>query len=458
MDSEPPRNDELEQTVRDLSARVDRIETHLQALISSSSDAERTVTPIAQPARPQVPQPPPPRNRAPNLESRIGAQWLNRVGIIAVLIGVSFFLKYAFEAEWIGASGRILIGIVGGIALIAWSEWFRVHGYKIFSLSLKALGLGILYLSLWAVFQVYELIVWQAAFAGMLIVTASTAALSLWQKAEILALFALVGGFATPILLYTPENRALQLFAYITLLNAATLFMAASRAWRRLLLFSMLASFVLFFFWYVALYQVNQRGLALAFTTLFFGIFASAPLFQPASETLPGSGFVLITSALNGLGYFLELYLLLGRNDDISAALCAIALAGVYLALSEMLRRRSGSGATLPRLHLVLSLVFLTAAIAIYFESYWISIAWFIEAAVLMAIGFGRKSAFVRWQALALIAPTIAKVFVLDIWRLDRGYRILSFVLLGMLLLAVSFVYQRDWLKLSLGADVQSEG
>ena len=69
--------------------------------------------------------------------------------------------------------------------------------------------------------------------------------------------------------------------------------------------------------------------------------------------------------------------------------------------------------------------------------------------ALLMAIGFWRKSAFVRWQALLLIAATIVKVFTYDVSQLDRGYRILSFMILGVLLLAVSFVYQKDWLKLS---------
>jgi uncharacterized membrane protein len=69
--------------------------------------------------------------------------------------------------------------------------------------------------------------------------------------------------------------------------------------------------------------------------------------------------------------------------------------------------------------------------------------------AMLMVIGFFRRSAFVRWQALLLIAATIIKVFVYDVSQLDRGYRIVSFIVLGALLLAISFVYQRDWLQLS---------
>jgi uncharacterized membrane protein len=74
---------------------------------------------------------------------------------------------------------------------------------------------------------------------------------------------------------------------------------------------------------------------------------------------------------------------------------------------------------------------------------------------MLMAVGFLRRAAFVRWQALLLIALTIGKVFVYDVSQLDRGYRIVSFIVLGALLLAISFVYQRDWLRLSPKKTVQ---
>jgi len=78
--------------------------------------------------------------------------------------------------------------------------------------------------------------------------------------------------------------------------------------------------------------------------------------------------------------------------------------------------------------------------------SYW---AFFMAfGALLLSIGFWRRSAFLRWQALVLIAFTIAKVFLSDISELSQGFRIFSFLGLGALLLGVSFVYQRDWLNL----------
>jgi uncharacterized membrane protein len=65
-----------------------------------------------------------------------------------------------------------------------------------------------------------------------------------------------------------------------------------------------------------------------------------------------------------------------------------------------------------------------------------------------MAVGFFLRSAFFRWQALVLLAFTIGKVFLNGVSQQSEGYRVLSFLALGVLLLAVSFAYQKDWLRL----------
>ena len=81
-----------------------------------------------------------------------------------------------------------------------------------------------------------------------------------------------------------------------------------------------------------------------------------------------------------------------------------------------------------------------------------------LYGAVLLAVGFWRRSAFVRWQALVLILFTIAKVFLYDISGLSAGYRVASFLALGALLMTVSFAYQKDWLGLKSPARVVEEG
>src|SRR5436853_2063796 len=91
------------------------------------------------------------------VESKIGGQWLNRIGIVAVLVGVSYFLKYAFDNEWVGPASRVMLGLIAGVAIVIWSDFVRRSGYAVFSYSLKAIGIGVLYLCLWASSQVYGL-------------------------------------------------------------------------------------------------------------------------------------------------------------------------------------------------------------------------------------------------------------------------------------------------------------
>jgi len=145
----------IRQMLADLTARVYRIERRLQMDVpvqQQPSVAVESAVPVipaeASPAPPKPsvagspPQIPPrvpyvvsaPANISPrvpytksdsDLESRIGSHWLNRIGIAALLIGVSYFLKFAFDNNWIGPAGRVTIGLLAGIAMVVWSERFR---------------------------------------------------------------------------------------------------------------------------------------------------------------------------------------------------------------------------------------------------------------------------------------------------------------------------------------------
>jgi uncharacterized membrane protein len=82
--------------------------------------------------------------------------------------------------------------------------------------------------------------------------------------------------------------------------------------------------------------------------------------------------------------------------------------------------------------------------------------AWsMLFGAILLAIGFWKQSSFLRWQALILLTGSIGKVFLVDTSELSQGYRILSFLGLGVLLLTVSFAYQRDWLNLRAHREIE---
>ena len=61
----------------------------------------------------------------------------------------------------------------------------------------------------------------------------------------------------------------------------------------------------------------------------------------------------------------------------------------------------------------------------------------------MLTIGIARRSKLLRVMALLLLGLTIFKVFLFDLSSLEKLYRIISFIVLGAILLAVSFLYQR---------------
>ena len=599
--------------------RALRLEAQLAAVAARVFQLEQQIAMLrgSPPPAPPYPQPtpavPPRQPRAEamrqnvatavadrrSLESRVGSQWFNRIGIVAVLIGVAWFLKFAFENHWIGAAGRVLTGLLCGAALVAWSERFRARGYTTFSYSLKALGSGVLYLSLWAAFSVYQLIGSGVGFAGMITVTAFNAFIAWRQNAELLAVYAIVGAFSTPLLLSTGHNDEVFLFTYLLIMNAATLTLLVLKGWNRLLVLSFLGTVAFYWGWYWTYYAPAFQATTTAFLLLFFLLFAAATLLARRSRGTQDDGARLLVSMGNAAFGFLGIHAMLTfqyHPQTTVLAWCAVAFAAFYLAMYRFTDRAGSPAVSLADMQLSIAIIFLTLAIPLAVHGHWVTIGFLAEhvvllwlatrtpsllmralavgalllglcslavdasavqtqvlwntrflsfavaiavttlsasiarqarqrdpqqdtaplpwlalaiagpllahllalitglleihtywntrpafigghtltyreladramaaqftdsawlllvGAVVLAAGFQRRSALLRWQGLAVLTVTIGKVFLVDTSTLTQGYRIVSFLVLGALLLGVSFVYQKDWLHLRAGS------
>ena len=337
-----------------------------------------------------------------DLEGTIGKLWLNRIGIVAILIGVAYFLKYAFDSGWIGPGGRVAIGLIAGIAVIVWSETFRRKGSAAFSYSLKAVGIGILYLSLWAASQYFHLVPASVAFVAMILVTASTITLALTQDAEILAVYAMIGGFSTPALVSTGENHEIILFSYVLLLNLAILAMVAFKPWRRIVWGAMLGTGAMYVGWAAQYYDSTERTVTVLFASAFFAVFALVPLLTPLTRSRWHSGMSITLTLLplvNGGAYFLALYAMYDR-ETVTLTWYALALAAVYLLLSSQFKRRVDSEPdvvkTVNLLHVAVAIAFITVAIPLKLDAHWITIGWLIESAVLLFVAVKSDAHFLR--------------------------------------------------------------
>ena len=72
-----------------------------------------------------------------------------------------------------------------------------------------------------------------------------------------------------------------------------------------------------------------------------------------------------------------------------------------------------------------------------------LSVLWTLYAAAALAWGFLRSAPAARYGALALFGATVVKVFLVDLSAVRTVYRIVSFLILGIVLLLVSLLYQK---------------
>ena len=196
---------------------------------------------------------------------------------IALVVAAIYFLKYSVDHDWISPRVRAAIGLITGSALLVVCELRVARGYKFTANAMHGAGIAILYATLFAVHALWHLLPAMAVFAGMLVVTAVAVALSIRRESLFIALLGMLGGFATPALLSTGENRPISLFSYLLLLNTGLAWVAYKKRWPALTIGSVLFSVIYQWAWIAKFLDVAQLPLA-AGIFLVFGLSAATAL------------------------------------------------------------------------------------------------------------------------------------------------------------------------------------
>jgi uncharacterized membrane protein len=324
-----------------------------------------------------------------SLESRLGSQIFNRVAIVLLLIGTAYGLKLAVDRHLISPPARMIIGLIAGAGLVVWSERFRQKGFAAFSYSLKAVGSGVLYLALWAGFRLYFLLPTEVALGLMILVTAWNAYMAWAQDSELLAVYALAGGFATPMLLSTGGNHEIFLFTYLLAIDVATVALVRLKTWPRLLLGAFPLTVAFFIGWYAQFYAANELTATSVFILFFGSAFGSIPVRRPVVDAdSPVVRFGWLTMVLedvllpiaNAAFVALALYSVLqdsGHHNLLPWTM--LVLSAVYLGVMRAPQTRTASA-----IHLSLAVVLLTIAIPLKASGHWITASWLVEGLALL--------------------------------------------------------------------------
>ena len=402
--------------------KVGGFERRLRELEGKLSGASRTTAsspPLRPPLHPVTAKPVAPSATAPtakrsgiDLEELIAGRWLNRIGIVALLMATAFFLKYAFDNEWIGTHGRVAIGLLAGASLLVYSHWLLKRGYQYFSEGIAGLGAGILYLSLYAAWNFYSLIPNSVAFVGMILVTAAMIAIAIGQDSQRIAVLALAGGFLTPALLSTGQDAQIVLFTYLAVLNGGLLLVAWTRQWRVVALSALLATLTYYWHWENDFYSPEKLAVTISFATLFFAEFAAIPVIQARrSGSLYWEQILLVL--VNASSYLFALREMLYDEHRWTLTFAVLVLSSVHLAVVGLLPDKKASTARL--VFAGLALTFVTLAIPIRLEGKWITMAWALEGAILIWSGFKAPARELRWAGLLLYVVVMLRLLSIEI-------------------------------------------
>lgn len=347
-----------------------------------------------------------------DLETLIGGRWLNRIGIVAIIGAVTFFLKYAFDNNWIGPSGRVAIGVLLGAAMLPWSQWLLKRGYSYFSEGIAGLGAAVMYLSVWAGCQYYKLFSLDVGFVAMIVITAGMAAVALGRNSQRVALLSLFGGFLTPILVSEGKDAQVVLFTYLLILGAGLLVIEMRRDWRSLTPISFLLSQFYFWGWYSEFYRPEKLERTVIYATFFFLLYAALPVIRAVRFSELRELDILVV-VVNSFAYFGALYVMLWPKDRWPLTLLVLALSAGHVLVARLVPPPKDGESPLTRLIFAgLALTFATLAIPIRLDGKWITLAFAVEGAILAWTGFRAMTGHLRAGGYFLLALSAARLLI----------------------------------------------
>src|SRR5215510_8842528 len=360
----------------------------------SSAEAAAPATPP-----PAVPEPAPvmPPAAGLNLEQRIGARWSTWVGAVAILFAAAFAVKLSIENNLIGPRARLGVGLLVGLVLLgAGLILRRRRDVPYLSEALAGLGLGLCYLSLFAGYAYYDLLQVGTAFALMFIVTVLGTGVAVVTERQVTAVLALLGGLLTPVLLAKAEPNERGLLGYLVILDLLIFAIAHFRTWR-------------------GLNRLAWAGTVLLLALLFL-LFLLTPLARERSQGQRSHEVDLLIVAGSAAGYFWAVYITLDAWRPNLEAPAAMALAILYTALAAFYRRRVPDDDATVGVLMGLACVFLTLAIPLALKGPWVTLAWAVEGAVLIAVAPHLATPVAAWGGTAALVLAALRVVAGDKW------------------------------------------
>ena len=375
-------------------------------------------------------------------ENFIGLRLIHLIGIVVLVIGLSIGVKYAIDRNLISETLRIVLAYSAGIVLFILSVRLK-EKYTAFSAILLSGAMASLYFTTYAAFVYYAMMPFAIAFVIMVSLTFFTTYQSIIYNRQEIALLGLVGAYGIPFLISQNSDRADLFFLYISLINLGVAFLAIKKQWRWVSRTAQAITWILFIGWAATRASGVLTGVGTMYLIWFFLLFSVMVLSQKLfykKTLLLNDIYQLITNNIACYLAGLMLYSFWFEDAEVATTTFGFFVLNLLQALllhfywkEHYASRMIGSFA------LMLFILF----IATKWEGLTVTLLWLLTAVALFAWGVTKRSSPARMAAIILMGTTLLKLVAIDTLTFSTVQKVISYIVLGILLLVVSFLYQK---------------
>ncbi|MCX5679501.1 MAG: DUF2339 domain-containing protein [Candidatus Omnitrophica bacterium] len=334
------------------------------------------------------------------------------MGIISVVVGVAFFLAYAFK--YLAPLWKICIGYVISAAMVIFGAAVEKIGkYKWYGKGLMCGGWVLAYFTTYAMYHIKATRIISSQPVDLILVSIVIVAMLmhlLKYRSQSLVILAMLLGYVTAGV----SQYASFAFLYVTILAVISSVLLLKMNWQGVAIFSLLGTYLTHLLWSRP-YQLIKPGtiefwVSITFLAIYWSIYNIVSFFvkaKSAREQNGLEGFILMNSLLFGLICFMQVR----AYNSAWKAPFALTVAGILLVLGIASKYTKEKG-RIKAAFFVAAIAFATASLHFLIGQGTAYFIWFFEIPILLFAGFYFKNILYRIAAWGITLITLIGMMI----------------------------------------------
>lgn len=356
------------------------------------------------------------RRKQNRIEMKIGLNWINRLGILLLILAVGAGFRYTYST-WFNGYMKGGAFFLLGLLMLGGGEWLFRRGRGAFALGLLGGGISVLYGSVFYSYFLLEIIGLYTGLGLSVLVTALAVLLSLRYQSRTICALGLVGGYL-PLFSYIGafglEGAAVYVaMGYLFLLNLLILLISLSKRW-------VVVNYISFFLnvpsMLLLIVFADSVSISICYAFLTFAMYLGITLWYPFKFRSKLSWWDFSLLGCNTVISCVTLYILFldAGLDDYKGAL-ALAFCLMYLSLGKLVEKQMPREKESRLLFYCTSLTFAILLVPFQLGAAWWSIGWLAEAVLLTVYGLRYRFKGVERAGWGILMLCLGAFFAVDV-------------------------------------------